>query len=85
MSERNVRKCDNCGRISEACHTEAGWLSIDGSIRMILQYSGRFNGMEYEYEHNKIYLENPDYCSFKCLVDWWRKNTSTSQESAFDT
>lgn len=64
---------------------EPGWIAIEGEIKTVTRYKGEFTGIDYDYTYGKTHTTNPDFCSFRCLVEWWRLQTNTDIDEAFDS
>jgi hypothetical protein len=84
MSEKNVNVCDKCGKLTDHPESTAGWISISGDIRCIERFTGVKYGGHWDVQKSVDSVNDPDFCSFKCLLEWFKIKCNVSPEEEFD-
>lgn len=87
MSEKKVSSCDMCCKISELPESYDGWISIEGEIKDIKRYTNhRYStGGRWDNVGSREYIKNPDFCSFKCLIEYFKTKLNISVDEDFDS
>lgn len=85
MSEKKVFACDTCNKLTDHPQSTKGWITVGGNINYITRYDGvKFGASEWGSERSIEQLTDPDFCSIKCLLDYFKTRLNITVDEDFE-